>query len=133
MRFEDYIPKNNNAVEEHSNGTYLTGRTPDIEDQNISPDKNSDESFTDINYAPNLSDLSSDEAQSNKENVTKDAVKKDSFSLGRQKQERKKYEGQDRKIRKIKANSNEAYYSARGKLVQPKQFVEFVCTCYEML
>ena len=42
---------------------------------------------------------------------------------------KRKFPGQDRKIRKLKCNNNQEYYSAKGKLVKPKEFSTYVCKC----
>lgn len=89
-----------------------------------------DDSIKDKDYEPNSSDELSDESFSNNQPEENRKGVEVLSDKGRPKKGRKrKYEGQTRTTRKTRTNSNKEYYSARGKLVQPKQFIEVKCPC----
>lgn len=64
------------------------------------------------------------------QNTENDPATLITFQKGRPKKGRKrKFENQNRSIKKKRKNSNREYYSANGRVVAPKPFVDFKCSC----
>ncbi|CAG9765894.1 unnamed protein product [Ceutorhynchus assimilis] len=134
---EDTNSELQNSCDKFSDNDHLKHN---IEVDDIEESEDSDDSVKDKDYGPTASDESSvdsdfdqqevplqeiTEAETNNNNIT--IVEK---YKGRPKKGRKiKHEGQDRAKRKKLTNSNKQYYSAKGKLVHPKEFVEYICPC----
>lgn len=76
--------------------------------------------LSDGDFEPSLLLANQDQITANKKN----------FHPGRPKRGRKRFPGQtDRTVRKKKTDTNNEYYSARGKLVKAKEFIPSVCSC----
>lgn len=98
--------------------------------------ENSDDSVKDRDYEYETEDMSSEEedveeqADETGEQIQDVENHAEVVTRGRPKKGRKRrYKEQDRNIRKKLTNSNENYYSAKGKLVSSKPFVDFNCLC----
>ncbi|CAH0560827.1 unnamed protein product [Brassicogethes aeneus] len=77
-----------------------------------------------------LQKKNSDEEEENEPVLEEENKQVLEISKGRPRKGRKRrFPGQDRKTRKILRNSNQEYYTAKGKLTKPKEFVEYKCTC----
>ncbi|CAG9773605.1 unnamed protein product [Ceutorhynchus assimilis] len=116
---EDTNSELQNSCDKFSDNDHLKHNIDDIEEF-----EDSDDSVNDFDQQEvPLPEIT--EAETNNTNIT--IVEK---YKGRPKKGRKiKHEGQDRAKRKKLTNSNKQYYSAKGKLVHPKEFVEYICPC----
>lgn len=89
-------------------------------------EEDSDDSIRDQTYQPD-SNAESSEKNADSEPENEPVFKKSEGRPGRGR--KRKFPEQDRHLRKVYTNSNKRHYTAKGNLVQPKEFIEFKCKC----
>lgn len=108
--------------DELQNDTFFEDSDDSVKDRDYQVE--SDEEYSSDDYEQSTQNEANNLEQMNPEEMM------DIPQTGRPKKGRKrKFSNQDRNTRKKNKNSNVGYYSAKGKLVNPKQFIDYECSC----